>query len=153
MSMPDSTLKADTSSNSVARRKVLIVDDEESMRLILGRTVEGVPNVEITLAGTCEEALQLAGNRVFDIVLLDLLMPGIGGIGVLKAIRTSPRNKATPVIIVSVMADEDTKNVCRSLGISDYVVKPIVRESLVAAVNAQIGSGGVQAGAQKPGGN
>jgi DNA-binding response OmpR family regulator len=144
MSMPDSTLKAVSSSNSVVRRKVLIVDDEESMRLILGRTVEGVPNVEITLAGTCEEALQVAGSRDFDIILLDLLMPGIGGIGVLKAIRTSPRNNATPVIIVSVVADEDTKNVCRSLGISDYVVKPIVRESLVAAVKAQIGGGGPQ---------
>jgi DNA-binding response OmpR family regulator len=150
--MPDSISKMDASSSSVARRKVLIVDDEESMRLILGRTVEAVPNVEITLAGTCEEALQLAGSRVFDIVLLDLLMPGIGGIGVLKAIRTTPRNKATPVIIVSVVADEDTKNVCRSMGISDYVVKPIVRESLVAAVKAQIGSGGPQAGVQKPDG-
>ena len=140
--MPESTMHTDPASNSVARRKVLIVDDEESMRLILGRTVEAVPNVEITLAGTCEEALQLAGSRAFDIILLDLLMPGIGGIAVLKAVRTGSRNKATPVIIVSVMADEDTKNVCRSMGISDYVVKPIVREALVAAVKAQIGSGG-----------
>ena len=146
MSMPDSTAKTDTAPNGAARRKVLIVDDEESMRLILGRTVEAVPNVEITLAGTCEEALQLVGSRAFEIILLDLLMPGIGGIAVLKAIRTSSRNKTTPVIIVSVMADEDTKNVCRSMGISDYVVKPIVRESLVAAVKAQIGSGASQAG-------
>ena len=150
--MPDSTSKTDTSSNSSTRRKVLIVDDEESMRLILGRTVEAVPNVEITLAGTCEEALQLIGSRVFDIILLDLLMPGVGGIAVLKAIRTTPRNRKTPVIIVSVMADENTKNVCRSMGISDYVVKPIVRESLVAAVKAQIGSGGQQAGVHQPGG-
>ena len=139
--MPDSISKMDASSRGATRRKVLIVDDEESMRLILGRTVEAVPDVEITLAGTCEEALQLIGSRVFDIILLDLLMPGVGGIAVLKAIRTTPRNKATPVIIVSVMADEDTKNVCRSMGISDYVVKPIVRESLVAAVKAQIAKG------------
>jgi CheY-like chemotaxis protein len=139
--MPESTANTDTASTSVARRKVLIVDDEESMRLILGRTVEAVPNVEITLAGTCEEALQLVGGRAFDIILLDLLMPGIGGIAVLKAVRATPRNKATPVIIVSVMADEDTKNVCRSMGISDYVIKPIVRESLVAAVKSQIGGG------------
>ena len=112
------------------------------MRLILGRTVEAVPDVEITLAGTCEEALQLAGSRVFDIILLDLLMPGIGGIAVLKAIRTGSRNKKTSVIIVSVLADEDTKNVCRSMGIGDYVVKPIVREALVAAVKAQLDGGG-----------
>ena len=121
-----------------ARKRILIVDDEESMRLLLGRTVEALPNVEITLAGTCEEALHLARNRGYDVILLDLLMPGVGGIEVLKVIRNATPNRQAPVIIVSVMADEDTKIVCRSLGISDYVVKPIVRESLVAAVRAQL---------------
>jgi DNA-binding response OmpR family regulator len=121
-----------------AKKRILIVDDEESMRLLLGRTVETVPSVEITLAGTCEEALHLAGSRAYDVILLDLLMPGVGGIEVLKAIRNASPNKQTPVIIVSIMADEDTKIVCRSLGISDYVVKPIAREALVAAVRAQI---------------
>jgi len=123
------------------KKRILIVDDEESMRLLLGRTVEAVPGVEITLAGTCEEALQLIGSRAYSVILLDLLMPGIGGIAVLKAIRTASLNKRTPVVIVSVMADEDTKNVCRSLGIGDYVVKPIVRESLVATVKAQLAMG------------
>ncbi|MSP98768.1 MAG: response regulator [Betaproteobacteria bacterium] len=134
-------MTAHKAADKAMRHRVLIVDDEESMRLILGRTVEAVPEVEITLAGTCGGALQLIGSRAFDIILLDLLMPGVGGIADLKAIRTTPRNKATPVIIVSVMADEDTKNVCRSMGISDHVVKPIVRESLVASVKAQLGSG------------
>jgi CheY-like chemotaxis protein len=128
-------------SNADPKRRILIVDDEESMRLLLGRTVEAVPGVEITLAGTCEEALQLAGNRAFDVILLDLLMPGIGGIAVLKAIRMTPQNRQTPVIIVSVLADEDTKNVCRSMGIADYVVKPIVRETLVNSVRQQLARG------------
>ena len=121
-----------------AKKRILIVDDEESMRLLLGRTVEAVPNVEITLAGTCEEALHLAASRPYDVITLDLLMPGVGGIEVLKAIRAASANRRTPVIIVSVMADEDTKIVCRSLGISDYVVKPIARETLVKAVKAQL---------------
>jgi DNA-binding response OmpR family regulator len=120
------------------KKRVLIVDDEESMRLLLGRTVETLPGVEITLAGTCEEALHLAASRAYHVILLDLLMPGVGGIEVLKTVRNASPNKLTPVIIVSVMADEDTKIVCRSLGISDYVVKPIVRESLVATVRAQL---------------
>jgi len=124
-----------------ARKRILIVDDEESMRLLLGRTVEAVPNVEITLAGTCEEALHLAASRPYDVITLDLLMPGVGGIEVLKAIRNSTPNRKTPVIIVSVMADEDTKIVCRSLGISDYVVKPIVRETLVNSVKARLAKG------------
>jgi len=139
--MLDQKPHSESSPRSAARRRVLIVDDEESMRLLLGRTVEAVPNVEITLAGTCEEALHLAGSRVYDVILLDLLMPGVGGIEVLKSIRSSSANRETPVIIVSVMADEDTKIVCRSLRISDYVVKPIVRENLAAAVKAQLDRG------------
>ena len=140
--MPDSILKTDTSSNSVTRRKVLIVDDEESMRLILGRTVEAVPNVEITLAGTCEEALQLIGSRAFDIILLDLLMPGVGGIAVLKAIRTTPRNKTTPVIIVSVLADAATKSRCMKAGATGYLVKPVERNALVSTIKTQLAGRG-----------
>jgi DNA-binding response OmpR family regulator len=123
-------------------KRVLIVDDEESIRLLLNRIVESIPGVGITLAGSCEEALQLAGSRGYDLILLDLLMPGIGGIEVLTRIRASSPNANTPVIIISVMSDQDTRIVCRSLGASDYIVKPIVRSSVVAAVNAQLASRG-----------
>lgn len=120
-------------------RRVLIVDDEESMRLLLGRYVESIPGAEITLAGGCEEALRLTRERSYHLILLDLLMPGIGGIEVLNRIRAGSPNAATPVIVVSVMADEDTKNVCRSLRIDDYIVKPVARETFLAAVKARIG--------------
>lgn len=121
-----------------SKKRILIIDDEESMRLLLGRTVEALPDVEITLAGTCEKALHLAASRAYDVILLDLLMPGAGGIEVLNSIRNAAPNRQTPVIVVSVMADENTKIVCRSLGISEYIVKPVVRESLLAAVRAQL---------------
>ena len=125
---------------TIARpRKVLIVDDEESMRLLLGRYVESIPGAEITLAGGCEEALRLTRERSYDLILLDLLMPGIGGIEVLNRIRAGSLNAATRVIVVSVMADADTQNVCRALHIDDYIVKPVERESFLAAVRARIG--------------
>jgi DNA-binding response OmpR family regulator len=119
-------------------KQVLIVDDEESMRLLLGRYVASVPGTEITLAGGCEEALRLTRDRNYDLILLDLLMPGIGGIEVLNRVRAGALNAATPVIIVSVLADPDTQNVCRSLNIADYIVKPVARETLIAAVKARI---------------
>ncbi len=108
------------------------------MRLLLGRYVESIPGTEITLAGGCEEALRLTRDRSYDLILLDLLMPGIGGIEVLNRIRLGTPNAATPVIIVSVLADQDTQNVCRSLKIADYIVKPVVRKTLLAAVRARI---------------
>jgi two-component system response regulator ResD len=121
-------------------RRVLVVDDDESIRLLLRRILESVPALELALADGCQEALQLAAERTYDLILLDLLMPGIGGIEVLSRIRNSSPNKATPVIIVSVMSDSDTRIVCKSLGASDYLVKPIDRNAVLAAVNTQLGA-------------
>lgn len=119
-------------------RQILIVDDEESIRLLVRRILESVPATETTLAGGHEEALQLAAAHTYDLILLDLLMPGVDGIEVLSRIRHASLNKDTPVIIISVMADPDTKIVCQSLGVSDYVVKPIERSALLAAVTTRL---------------
>jgi CheY-like chemotaxis protein len=120
-------------------RKVLIVDDEESMRLLLGRALEPIPAIEVTMADGCESALRLTAEHAYDLILLDLLMPGIGGLAVLSRIRESSLNQETPVVIVSVMADQATKTVCKSMGASDYVVKPIDRNSVLGVVKARLG--------------
>jgi len=124
--------------NPSAKQRVLIIDDEESMRLLLGRLVESLPGVEVALAASCEEALRLARDSVYDAILLDLLMPGIGGLEVLKRIRGASPNGKTPVIVVSVMSDQETRIVCMSMGVSEYIVKPIERNSFVAVVKAQL---------------
>jgi CheY-like chemotaxis protein len=117
-----------------AGKRVLIVDDEESTRLLIERILESVDGLEVTLAGDGEEALKLLSGRSFDLILLDLLMPGIGGIEALTRLRGSAANRDTPVIVVSMLADPDTKVVCQSMGVVDYLVKPIVRPALVGAV-------------------
>jgi DNA-binding response OmpR family regulator len=124
------------------RHRVLIVDDEESMRLFLARILTTVLKVEVTLAGTCEQALRLAGNYAYDAILLDLLMPGVGGYEVLREIRRASPNVASPVIIVSVLADKATQDRCMKAGASAYVTKPVERNSLVATVKAQIAGRG-----------
>lgn len=126
------------------RHRVLIVDDEESTRLLLARVLTKALNVDVTLAGTSEQALRMAGNYAYDAILLDLLMPGIGGYEVLKEIRTSSPNMATPVIVVSVLADQETQDRCLAAGANAYLVKPVERNSLAAAVRGQI------AGRRKP---
>jgi DNA-binding response OmpR family regulator len=121
--------------------RVLIVDDEESMRLFLARTLASGMQAEVTLAGTCEQALRFAGQQVYDAILLDLLMPGVGGFGVLSEIRRASPNKATPVIIVSVLSDQPTRDRCMKAGASAYVVKPVERNALVATVRSHLNSG------------
>ncbi len=118
--------------------RVLIVDDEESTRLLLARLLTADLGVEAQLAGTCEQALRLAEGTTYDAILLDLLMPGMGGIGVLGEIRASATNGATPVIVVSVLGDQATIDRCLAAGASAYHVKPVRRAELVAAVRAQL---------------
>ncbi len=122
------------------RHRVLIVDDEESMRLLLARVLVNGLKVEVTLAGTCEQALRLAGNYAYDAILLDLLMPGIGGFQVLREIRRASPNVATPVVVVSVLADQATKDRCTRAGANAYLVKPVERNTLIATVRAQMAS-------------
>ena len=90
------------------KRRVLVVDDEETMRLFLGSSLEAHLDVEVQLAGTCEQALRFAEASAYDAILLDLLMPGIGGLAVLYRVRRSGPNAATPVIVISAVKDEQT---------------------------------------------
>ena len=114
--------------------RVLIVDDEESMRLLLARIVSEDVKAEVQLAGTCEQALRLAQNGAYDAIVLDLLMPGIGGRAVLSEIRHASANRATPVLIVSQVADKETIKGCMAAGASAYHVKPVKRAGLVKSL-------------------
>ena len=127
-----------SATNKATHHRVLIVDDEESMRLFLARILARGLKLEVTLAGTCEQALRLAANYAYDAILLDLLMPGIGGFEVLKEIRANSANRVTPVIIVSVLAEQGMRERCMAAGASAYVTKPPERNALIATVKAQI---------------
>ena len=110
--------------------------------MLLARLLSKELDVEAQLAGTCEQALKLAGNYVYDAILLDLLMPGIGGLGVLAAIRAASPNASTPVIIVSVVSDQETVDRCMAAGASAYHVKPIRRAELISTVRSQLAKRG-----------
>lgn len=116
----------------------MIVDDEESTRLLLARILTTEMDVEVTLAGTCEQAVRLGGGFAYDAILLDLMMPGIGGFGVLKELRARSPNAATPIIVVSVISEPDSVSRCMAAGASAYLVKPVERNSLISTVKAQI---------------
>jgi DNA-binding response OmpR family regulator len=121
-----------------SRLRVLIVDDEESTRLLLARLLSAELKVDAQLAGTCEQALRFAGYENYDAILLDLLMPGIGGLEVLKKIRAGSPNARTPVIVVSIVGDPATIDQCTAAGANAYHVKPVRRTELVATVKAQL---------------
>lgn len=107
------------------RHRVLVVDDEESMRLLLAGMLGQEMEVDVQIAGTCEQALRLAETHAYDAILLDLMMPGIGGFGVLYGVRRSVPNAATPIIMVSVVSEKKTIERCLAAGANAYLTKPV----------------------------
>ncbi len=132
--------------NTASRRyRILIVDDEAPMRLLIAHFINESMNAQVSLAGTGERAVRLVEESTFDVILLDLLMPGMGGFEVLKHIRAGKLNKTTPVIVVSVLSSSiagdpaTTYERAVALGANAFVSKPLSRSGLVNAVKAQLG--------------
>ncbi len=124
------------------RHRLLIVDDEESIRLLLARQASKGLKADVQLAGTCEQALRLARNYAYDAILLDLMMPGIGGYQVLKEIRASSANMTTPILIISAMEDIETNDRCLAAGASGFLVKPVEQRALEIAVKSLLAARG-----------
>jgi two-component system KDP operon response regulator KdpE len=114
---------------------VLIVDDERPIRHSL-RTILSSLGFIIVEASSGEEALALVRTARFDIVLLDINMPGIGGIEVCKLMRKTSSRLA--IIMLTVQGDEDLKVEALDAGADDYVTKPFHLGELVARINASL---------------
>jgi CheY-like chemotaxis protein len=121
------------------RRNVLIVDDHEPTRLLIGRIVTQELGARVTLAGTCEEALRQTEQTPYDVILLDLLMPGIGGYEVLRLIRKQGANRAAPILVVSVMSNHESRERCRLLGATAFLAKPVDRELVTTMLRSLLG--------------
>lgn len=103
---------------------VLLVDDKHELRLLLGRRLEQVGYL-VTLAVHGRHALQLMELERFDLVLLDLNMPEMDGLAVLKAIKSSAALQNTPVVMITAASSRESVVECLSLGAADYLVKPV----------------------------
>ena len=119
----------------------LVVDDDESTRFLVARILEQELGVRSMLAGTCEEALRLAERYEFDVIVLDLLMPGVGGFEVLRLIRAESANVTTPIVILSVLDDQVSVDRCMALKAHAFVTKPVNRNVLAGIVKAQLPNG------------
>ena len=114
---------------------VLIVDDERAIRLSL-KTILSDLEFDIVEAARGEEALTLVRTAQFDVVLLDISMPGIGGIDVCRLMRKiAPR---LPIIMLTVQGSEDRKVEALEAGADDYITKPFQLRELIARLRAAI---------------
>ena len=115
--------------------KILIVDDEPAMRRFL-RTSLGAHGYQIIDAETGNDALSLIKRNGVDALLLDLGLPDIDGLEVIKTIRAS--GSSVPVIVLSSRTDETGKVKALDLGADDYVTKPFGIDELLARIRAAL---------------
>jgi two-component system response regulator ResD len=111
---------------------ILVVDDEERIRRLLKMYLER-ENYQIEEARDGEEALQKAMQKDYDLILLDLMMPGIDGVEVCKEIRDT---KATPIIMLTAKGEEANRVQGFEAGTDDYIVKPFSPREVVLRVKA-----------------
>ena len=98
---------------------ILVVDDNENNREMLQRRLEREGYHEVTLATDGAAALALLESRPFDLVLLDIMMPGINGYQVLEAMKSDPARRDIPVIMISALDDMTSVIRCIELGAED----------------------------------
>ena len=118
--------------NSVAHQRVLVVDDEPALRDLVGSYLRS-EGFEVVEAVDGEDALARFGERAPDLVVLDLRLPGIGGLDVLREIR---RTSSVYVIVLTARAEETDKLIGLELGADDYITKPFSPRELVARIRA-----------------
>ena len=116
---------------------ILAVDDMPENRELISRLLSRAGHTVIS-AVSGEEALELLETRGVDVVLLDLMMPGIGGSEVLKRMKEHEDLRATPVIMISGRQDMDQIIACIQAGADDYLLKPFNPVLLQARISAGI---------------
>ncbi len=117
--------------------KLLVVDDDLVNLDLLSRRLSQ-QGYEITTVDSGQKALDMMSEHGFDLVVLDMKMPGLSGIQVLRKLKSDPELRSTPVIMISAMDNTDSVVQCIALGAEDYVFKPFNPVLLKARVGAAL---------------
>lgn len=115
---------------------LLVVDDEPDNVILFQRLFQR--QFQVIAANNGQDALDILVQAPFDVVVLDIMMPGMNGLETLAAIRSKPNLADIPVILVSALADSDDIVRGLQMGASDYIPKPIEADIVFARVQTQL---------------
>jgi two-component system response regulator AtoC len=118
--------------------RLLIVEDEDTFSSSLQRVLarEGY---QVDVAGSSESALQLLGNSTYDLIISDIILPGLSGIDLLKSFRESrPKQK---VIIMTAYGSREVAIEAADAGACDFLLKPLMHDELKEAVRSALARG------------
>lgn len=119
----------------MAKKKILIVEDERKISRVLQLELE-YENYETGVADNGKKALQMIQDEDWDLVLLDIMIPELNGLEVLRRVRKT--DEATPIILLTARDEVYDKVNGLDLGANDYITKPFQIEELLARIRAHL---------------
>ena len=133
----DTSAQAASPTAAPAEARLMVVDDDEANRDVLSRQLERLGYTALT-AGSGPAALEALRHSSFDVVLLDIIMPGMDGFAVLAAMKADVRLRQLPVIVISALDEMQSVARCIEMGADDFVSKPFDRIILKSRIEAVI---------------
>jgi two-component system, chemotaxis family, chemotaxis protein CheY len=114
-------------------KRILAVDDSKTMRDMVSFTLKGA-GYEVLVADDGVNALNALVGQEVDLIITDVNMPNMNGIELVQKLRSDPRFRATPILILTTESDDGLKQQGRSAGATGWIVKPFVPEKLLKVV-------------------
>lgn len=125
--------------------EVLVVDDSKVMRDMIVACLRPEASLKFTHASSGLEAIEALSLKPYELVLLDLNMPDIGGIEVVEFVRSQDTLKKLPIIVITTRGDDQSRTRALDAGASRFMTKPFTPEGLLAEVRWLISTGGAPA--------
>jgi two-component system chemotaxis response regulator CheY len=120
---------------------ILVVDDSKVMRDMIVACLRAIPDTNFVHASSGLEAIERLALSSFDLMVLDLNMPDIGGIEVLEFVRAQDTLQSLPVLIVTTRGDDQSRERVLQAGATSFLAKPFTPASIIAEVRAILPEG------------
>ncbi|KAF5426629.1 MAG: response regulator [Candidatus Methanomarinus sp.] len=133
--IPEKDIEEKIKNFSDTREKILIVDDEMSTLMPLKRSLES-ENYAVVEAYDGHEAIKKANEEIPDLIILDLMLPGMDGIEVCQHLKTDTQTEKIPIIMLTAKDNINDKVEGLQIGAHDYVTKPFVLKELKARIKS-----------------
>ena len=121
-------------------KRLLIVDDSKLMRDMIAACLRPLGEVAFEFAGSGLEAIEQLSLTAFDLVVLDLNMPDVGGIEVIEFARAQDRLRALPILVVTTRGDDDSRTRVLGAGASSFMSKPFAPPQILGEVRRLLAS-------------
>jgi twitching motility two-component system response regulator PilH len=120
--------------------RILLIEDSPTDTAVLTRLLERHGH-QVMASGSAEDGIEVCKRELPDVVLMDVVLPGMNGFQATRALSREPSTKAIPVLIVSTKGMETDRAWGMRQGARDYIVKPPSEDALIARINQLLGSG------------